>query len=124
MMSRLLSPCQFNPLHMNPLQDILDSCVDFSRVHECSDIKLFISATNVETGRVKIFDSHHLTAVMVMASACLPQMFQAGVIDGVTYWDDGYMGKAPLSGWSDTLTISERAVRLICGLCSSAGRPR
>ncbi len=74
--------------------------------------------------RVKIFDSHHLTADMVMALACLPQMFQAVVTDGVPYRDGGYMGKAPLSGWSDTLTISERAVRLICGLCSSAGSPQ
>ncbi len=81
---------------MNPLKDILESCVDFSCVHECSDIKLFISATNVETGRVKIFDSHHLTADMVMASACLPHMFQAVVIDGVPYWDGGYMGNPSL----------------------------
>ena len=95
-LSRLLSPYQFNPLNMNPLKDILESCVDFSCVHECSDIKLFISATNVETGRVKIFDSHHLTADMVMASACLPHMFQAVVIDGVPYWDGGYMGNPSL----------------------------
>ncbi len=95
-LSRVLSPYQSNPLNLNPLKDILESCVDFSRVHECSDIKLYISATNVETGRVKIFDSRHLTADMVMASACLPHMCQAVVIDGVPYWDGGYMGNPSL----------------------------
>ncbi len=95
-LSRLFSPYQFNPLNMNPLKEILESCVDFSCVHECNDIKLYISATNVETGRVKIFDSRHLTADMVMASACLPQIFQAVVIDGVPYWDGGYMGNPSL----------------------------
>lgn len=95
-MTRTLSPYQFNPLNMNPLKDILESCVDFSCVQRCTDIKLYISATNVETGRVKVFDSHHLTADMVMASACLPQIFQAVIIDEVPYWDGGYMGNPVL----------------------------
>lgn len=95
-LSRVLSPYEFNPLNLNPLKDILESCVNFSRVQECSDINLFISATNVETGRVKIFNSRQLSADMVMASACLPQIFQAVVIDGVPYWDGGYMGNPSL----------------------------
>lgn len=95
-MTRTLSPYQFNPLNMNPLKELLESCVDFSRVQQCTDIKLYISATNVETGRVKVFDSDQLTADMVMASACLPQMFQAVLIDDVPYWDGGYMGNPVL----------------------------
>ncbi len=95
-MTRTLSPYQFNPLNIDPLKEILESCVDFSCVQSCTDIKLYISATNVETGRVKVFDSQNLTADMVMASACLPQMSQAVLIDDVPYWDGGYMGNPVL----------------------------
>jgi NTE family protein len=94
--SRMFSPYQLNPLNMNPLRDVLESCVDFSCVRRCDRIKLYISATNVETGKVKVFDSQHLTSDMVMASACLPNVYQAVVIDGVPYWDGGYMGNPAL----------------------------
>ena len=81
---------------MNPLRDVLESCIDFSCVKHCTSIKLYISATNVETGKVKIFDSAYLTSDMVLASACLPNVFQAVVIDDVPYWDGGYMGNPAL----------------------------
>jgi len=95
-MTRLFSPYQLNPLNMNPLRDVLEGCIDFSCVQSCNSIKLYISATNVETGKVKVFDSHCLTSDMVMASACLPNVFQAVMIDGVPYWDGGYMGNPAL----------------------------
>lgn len=95
-MTRMFSPYQLNPLNMNPLRDVLEDCVDFDCVRHCNAIRLFISATNVETGRVKVFDSHKMTADMVMASACLPQLYQAVIIDGVPYWDGGYMGNPSL----------------------------
>ena len=95
-MSRTFSPYQANPLNLNPLRDVLVSVVDFERVRHCDAVKLFISATNVHTGRVKVFDGHELTADMVMASACLPQLFQAVQIAGVPYWDGGYMGNPAL----------------------------
>ena len=95
-LSRVFSPYQLNPLNMNPLRDVLESCIDFSRVQNCNNIKLYISATNVETGKVKVFDSNCLTPDMVMASACLPTVFQAVVIDDVPYWDGGYMGNPAL----------------------------
>ena len=95
-MTRLFSPYQLNPLNMNPLRDVLEECVDFSCVNNCNSIKIYVSATNVETGKVKVFDSRHLTSDMVMASACLPNAFQAVVIDGVPYWDGGYMGNPAL----------------------------
>jgi len=95
-MTRMFSPYQLNPLNMNPLRDVLESCVDFSCIQSCNTIKLYISATNVETGKVKVFDSHYLTSDMVMASACLPNVYQAVVIDGVPYWDGGYMGNPAL----------------------------
>lgn len=95
-LSRIVSPYQTNPLNMNPLQDLIEEVIDFERVRCCSQTKLFISATNVETGRVKVFDSSTLTADMVMASACLPMVFQAVEIDGIPYWDGGYMGNPSL----------------------------
>ena len=95
-MSRTFSPYQANPLNLNPLRDVLISSVNFEQVRHCDAVKLFISATNVHTGRVKVFDGHELTADMVMASACLPQLFQAVEIDDVPYWDGGYMGNPAL----------------------------
>ncbi len=66
------SPYQLNPMNINPLRDVLEDCVDFSCVRSCTSINLYISATNVETGKVKVFDSHYMTSDTVMASACLP----------------------------------------------------
>ncbi|GGF76487.1 alpha/beta hydrolase [Azorhizobium oxalatiphilum] len=93
--SRFLSPYDLNPLNINPLRDILTAHVDFEAIR-ASDVKVFISATNVRTGRARIFGHEEMTAEAVMASACLPQLFQAVEIDGVPYWDGGYMGNPPL----------------------------
>lgn len=95
-MTRMVSPYQLNPMNINPLKDVLEECVDFERVRSCDLIKIFVSATNVETGRVQVFDRKQLTSEMVMASACLPLVFQAVEIDGVPYWDGGYMGNPSL----------------------------
>uniref|UniRef100_UPI0035684ED2 patatin-like phospholipase family protein n=1 Tax=Halomonas sp. TaxID=1486246 RepID=UPI0035684ED2 len=95
-LSRVASPYQLNPMNLNPLRDLLEESIDFESVRRCSAFKLFISATNVETGKVKVFPRHALTADMVMASACLPSLYQAVVIDGVPYWDGGYMGNPSL----------------------------
>ena len=109
-MTRMFSPYQLNPLNMNPLRDVLEACVDFSCVQSCTSIKLYVSATNVETGKVKVFDSHYLTSDMVMASACLPQLYQAVVIDGVPYWDGGYMGNPALFPFHTGSNCSDIAV--------------
>jgi NTE family protein len=90
------SPYDFNPLNINPLKDFLESEIDFARVRACRAIKLFIAATNVETGKVRVFEREELTADHVMASACLPTVFQAVEIDGTPYWDGGYMGNPAL----------------------------
>ncbi|HEX9857906.1 MAG TPA: patatin-like phospholipase family protein [Paracoccaceae bacterium] len=106
--TRMFSPYLLNPLNMNPLRDLLEETVDFDCVRHCNGIRLFISATNVTTGRVKVFDSHSLTPDMVMASACLPQLYKAVMIDGVPYWDGGFMGNPvlfPFHSQSDTADI-------------------
>jgi len=100
-LSRLASPYELNPWKLNPLQDIIEKVVDFERVRECQQTKVFVSATNVETGRVKVFDPRALTSDMVMASACLPHIFQAVEIDGVPYWDGGFMGNPVLFPFYD-----------------------
>jgi NTE family protein len=91
------SPYQLNPHNLNPLKDVLVSQIDFSRLRNESTIKLFLAATNVRNGKVKVFGiDEKITADMVMASACLPQLFRAVEIDGEHYWDGGFMGNPVL----------------------------
>jgi NTE family protein len=89
-------PYLTNPLNINPLRDAIDALIDFDRVRGCTDVEIFISATNVWTGKVEIFKRQELTSDHLMASACLPTVFQAVEIDGVPYWDGGYMGNPAL----------------------------
>jgi NTE family protein len=91
-MTRLLSPYQLNPFDYNPLRDLLEETIDFERLRKESAVKLFLCATNVRTGKVRIFENHELTASAVLASSCLPLLFKAVEIDGEAYWDGGYMG--------------------------------
>jgi len=96
-MSRLVSPYEFNPMNWNPLLDLIREAVDFDAVHECDCVKLFISATNVHTGTARVFTGPEVTPEVIMASACLPYLFQAVEIDGEPYWDGGYMGNPVLA---------------------------
>lgn len=95
-MTRLFSPYQFNPFNFNPLRDVLEKTVDFDKLHACKCTTLFISATNVRTGKVRVFRNEEITPDVVMASACLPFLFQAVEIGGEHYWDGGYMGNPAL----------------------------
>lgn len=90
------SPYQLNPTNWNPLLDILNQQVDFDRLNQCRETKLFLSATNVRSGKVRVFNTQEITASAVMASSCLPHLFQAVEIDGEHYWDGGYMGNPSL----------------------------
>lgn len=96
LMSRLVSPYQFNPLNVNPLREIVAEHIDFERVRRCKQLKLFVAATNVRTGKQRVFRREEMSVDAVMASACLPTMFQAVEIDGEAYWDGGYMGNPAL----------------------------
>ena len=92
-MTHLLSPYQLNPFDFNPLRDVLASVIDFERLNVCPlATRLFISATNVRTGKIKVFENADLTPEVVLASACLPYLFKAIEIDGEAYWDGGFMG--------------------------------
>jgi NTE family protein len=94
--TRMLSPYQFNPLDFNPLRDMLCNCIDFEELVRCDCVDLFISATNVRTGQVRVFHNEEITPEVVLASSCLPNLFQAVEIDGEHYWDGGYMGNPSL----------------------------
>jgi NTE family protein len=96
LMARLFSPYDLNPGGVNPLRDILAECVDFSRVAN-SPIKLFVTATNVRTGRGHMFRNGDLTPDVLLASACLPTLFQAIEIDGEAYWDGGFAGNPTIT---------------------------
>ena len=94
--TRYSSPYEFNPLNLNPLKDILEREIDFARLRSDHHFHLLIAATNVQDGKVKVFTRKELTVEMVLASSCLPFLFQAVEIDGVPYWDGGYMGNPVL----------------------------
>ena len=97
LMSRVVSPYDLNPLGLNPLQRHPGREHRFRRVSPSAPIKLFITATNVHTGRGRIFRNKEITADVLLASACLPTMFQAIEIDGEPYWDGGYAGNPTIT---------------------------
>jgi NTE family protein len=94
--TRTFSPYKWNPLNFNPLLDLISGTVDFERLRRAEDIQLFISATSVRTGALKVFRNAELSADAVMASACLPQFFRAVEIDGEAYWDGGFSANPAL----------------------------
>jgi NTE family protein len=96
LMARLFSPYDLSPSGQNPLRNILAESVDFDRLAQAS-IKLFVTATNVRTGRGRVFRNSEITPDVLLASACLPTLFQAIEIDGESYWDGGYSGNPTIT---------------------------
>jgi NTE family protein len=92
LLERVFSPYQLNPMNLNPLRDLLAEHLDVTAIQACHPLKIFVCATNVETGRARVFMRHDVTLDALLASACLPFSFQAVEIDGAPYWDGGYMG--------------------------------
>ena len=106
-LSRYFSPYDVNPLNINPLKDLIDRFVDFDALRNFADLQIFISATNVQTGRIRVFSREKITADVVMASACLPMLFRAVEIDGVPYWDGGYLGNPPIFPFFGTTSTED-----------------
>lgn len=96
LMSRLFSPYDLNPSGGNPLRTILEELIDFERLRT-SPVRVFVTATNVRTGRGRVFRNAEVTPDVLLASACLPTLFQAVEIDGEAYWDGGYSGNPTLT---------------------------
>lgn len=93
----VLSPYQVNPLDINPLRKMLEEEIDFEAMAAQRELKVFVSATHVNTGKAVVFTGRQLDARAVLASACLPMLFQAVEIDGEAYWDGGYSVNPALS---------------------------
>ncbi len=96
LMSRLVSPYDLNPLGLNPLRALLVDSIDFDHLKQ-APMKLFVTATSVRTGRGRIFRNAEITPDVLLASACLPTMFQAIEIEGELYWDGGYVGNPTIT---------------------------
>lgn len=107
----LWSPYDFNPLGFDPLRRLLEESIDFALLREQSPVELLIAATEVATGRARLFRRAGLTVEAVLASACLPTLHHAVEIDGVAYWDGGFSANPDLvtlaleSPISDTLIV-------------------
>ena len=96
MMTRLFSPYDLNPSGKNPLRTMLSELIDFERL-ATSPVGPFVTATNVQTGRGRVFRNADMTPDVLLASACLPTMFQAVEINGEPYWDGGFSGNPTLT---------------------------
>ncbi len=90
MLSRIFSPYEMNPLNYNPLRNVLERLLQNKHLQE--GIPLFVAATNVETGEPRVFRENEVTIDVLLASACLPFVYQAVEIEDTPYWDGGYMG--------------------------------
>jgi NTE family protein len=94
--ANLLSPYLLNPFDLNPVRSIVEELVDFERLRRERGLQLFIAATNLRTGRGRVFRNGDLSSKAVLASACLPQLHQAIEIDGEAYWDGAFASNPPL----------------------------
>ncbi|MGI4851708.1 MAG: patatin-like phospholipase family protein [Janthinobacterium lividum] len=92
----MLSPYQFNPQNKNPLRDVLEKTIDFEALRTQDKIKLRICATNVLTGKVRVFKNEEMQVDALLASACLPFLFQTVQVGSEFFWDGGYMGNPAL----------------------------
>lgn len=92
LISRLYSPYELNPLNLNPMKVVLDEILEPDTLNSCSIIKLFITATHVASGQARVFQCHEINTDVLLASSCIPFLFQAVEVGGQHYWDGGYMG--------------------------------
>ncbi len=96
LITRMVSPYQYNPFDFNPLRDVLEDTINFESLRKCDSTKLFISATHVATGKVRVFNAPQMDIDVALASACLPYLFKAVDIEGEDFWDGGYVGNPAL----------------------------
>lgn len=95
-LTKTFSPYQLNPMDMNPLRDLVAEIIDFKNLQKRCPVKLFVAATHVRTGKLKIFENNEITIDSLMASACLPSIHRAVEINGESYWDGGFAGNPPV----------------------------
>jgi NTE family protein len=118
LMLKVFSPYQLNPGNQNALREVLEKVVDFSRLRSAASPPAFVCATNVLNGRLRVFERREMTAGAVMASACLPQLFQAVEVEGEFFWDGGYSGNPPIfpliymGGGADILIVQLNPINI------------
>lgn len=107
----LFSPYDFNPLGFDPFRKLLDTHIDFALLRTSEGPELLIAATDVSTGRPRLFRRREMTVQAVLASACLPTIHHAVSLDGHAYWDGGFSANPDLltlareSPVADTLIV-------------------
>lgn len=94
--ARLFSPQQLNPMGLNPLREVLENCIDFEGLRAAAAPRLFIATTQANTGRLRLFENAELSVDVLLASACLPTLQAAVVIEGQPYWDGGFSANPAL----------------------------
>lgn len=94
--THLVSPYHWNPTNINPLRDLISEHVDFEAVRGFDKLKIFVSATSIETGHIRVFRREELTEASLLASTALPLMFHAVEVDKLHYWDGGFVGNPAL----------------------------
>jgi NTE family protein len=116
--THVLPPTLLNPFNLNPLRAVLLKVIDFDRLNRSTEApQLFLNATNIRTGKIKVFQSPGISIDAVLASACLPPYFQAVEIDGEHYWDGGYLGNPAIypliyrRGSKDVVIVQVTAIR-------------
>ena len=111
-LTQKFSPYQLNPFNLNPLRDILNKLIDFEALQKACPITLHIGATQIKTGKMRVFTNTELTAEVLLASACLPSLHHAIEIDGEYYWDGGFPETHPYTRWF--LTVNCPISLLFC----------
>jgi NTE family protein len=94
---RMFSPGQLNPLGQNPLAPVLKELIDVDALRDPAAAKLYVAATDVESGEAKIFTNQEIRVRHLLASGCIPMLFPAVEIGGRHYWDGGYSCNPPLA---------------------------
>lgn len=94
---RMFDPAMLNPLQQNPLEPLLHILLDQPTLRAATAPRLYVSATDVESGEAKTFSNEEVSIETLLASACIPMMFPTVKIHGRSYWDGGYSCNPPLA---------------------------
>ncbi len=94
--SGAVTPYNSNPLGLNPLRDAIEAHVDIDAIRSISSPALYVTVTNVKTGLPRVIANDDMSIDALLASACVPELFQAVDLDGERYWDGGYCGNPTL----------------------------
>lgn len=119
----VFSPYNFNPLGFDPLRKILVQHIDFDAIRANASVNVMVAATDVATGRARLFRGDDLTIEAVLASACLPTLHHAVMIDGRAYWDGGFSANPDLLSLASHSPVGDTMLVLLNPL-SAPGVPR